>query len=159
MQRSVGLSRLRVRVLVRMIVVVGGGIWRMRLPTDVELRCANAPANHRLRPDRIRRNREAAERLPHVLELHAGIDQCAEDHVAGGTREAVEIERGQDPQSYQQRRDRPSAPLGDRADLEQRAVPLVAQDDVIHDVDPHDHAGAEHPAGQNQVVVARRRIA
>ena len=107
----------------------------------------------------LRRAPVSAERLPHILELHAGIDQCAEDHVAGGTREAVEIERGQDPQSYQQRRDRPSAPLGDRADLEQRAVPLVAQDDVIHDVDPHDHAGAEHPVGQNQVVVARRRIA
>jgi hypothetical protein len=97
-----GLSRLGVRVLVRMVVVVGGGIWWMRLPTDVELRCANAAANHWLRPDRIRRNREAAERLPHVLELHAGINQCAEDHVAGGTREAVEIERGQDLQSYQQ---------------------------------------------------------
>ena len=96
------LSRLCVRVLVRMIVVVAGGIWWMRLATDVELRCANAAANYRLRPDRIRFNREAAERLPHILELHAGIDQGAEDHVAGSTREAVEIERGQDLQSYQQ---------------------------------------------------------
>ena len=79
------LSRLWVRMLVRMIVAVVGGICWMRFPTDVELRCANAATNHRLGPDRIHRNREATERLPHILEVHAGIDQCAEDHVAGGT--------------------------------------------------------------------------
>ena len=98
-----GLSRLGVRVLVRMVVVVGGGIWWMRLPSNVELRGANATANHRLRPDRVRSNRKAPERLPHILERHAGIDQGPEDHVARSTREAVEIERGQDLQSYQQR--------------------------------------------------------
>ena len=63
-------------------------------------------ADHAIHPQFKRAEgagREAAERLPHIFELHSDIDQRAEDHVAGGTREAVEIERGQDLPSYRRR--------------------------------------------------------
>ena len=78
-------------------------IHRTRFAADVELRRANTGTNDRLGPDGVRRNRQAAERAPHILELHAGIDERAEDHVARGARETVEIENGQDLPSYRRR--------------------------------------------------------
>ena len=40
-------------------------------------------------------DRQAAERAADVVERHAGVDQRAEDHVAGRAREAVEVENRQ----------------------------------------------------------------
>ena len=68
--------------------------------TDTELRGRQAGARHPLRPDDLRINGQTAERTPDRGERHAGVDQRAEDHVAGCARETVEIQRSQSRPSY-----------------------------------------------------------
>ena len=53
------------------------------LAADAELRCRQAGAGDALGPDRVRLDREAAERGAERCERDAGIDQRSEDHVAG----------------------------------------------------------------------------
>src|SRR5262245_15864707 len=78
-------------------------IVRTGLTTDVELGGADARSYNGLGPDRIRRDRETAQRTPYIVERHACIDQGAEDHVARGAGKTVEVENSQDPQSYSSR--------------------------------------------------------
>src|SRR5712691_11330474 len=72
-----------------MMVVVG---FAHVLATDLELRRPDARALHPLGPDRVPIDRQAAERGANLLERHACVDQRADDHVAGRTREAVEVQ-------------------------------------------------------------------
>ena len=85
------LMRVCVLVIVVAIVVVRVVEWRV-LAADAELRRGDAGPHDPLGPDRRWRDRQAAQRPPDVLELHTGVDQRAEHHVASGTGEAVEVE-------------------------------------------------------------------
>ena len=64
---------------VRVVVNVGD---RGVLAGDAELRCLNTGAHHLLSPDRLGRDREAAERAANIVERDASVDQGAEHHVA-----------------------------------------------------------------------------
>src|SRR5678815_2387966 len=82
-----------VRMLVRVDMDLLRHVRRHRfLSDDTELRGADPRTNHRLRPDRIARNSQTAERTADVLERNARVDQRAEHHVAGRAREAIEVE-------------------------------------------------------------------
>lgn len=88
-----------VRVFVMMLRFVVA-IRRVRLAADVEPGGADTGTNHRFGPDGIGRDCQAAKGVADVVELHTGIDEGTEDHVARRARKAVEIENGQGPQSY-----------------------------------------------------------
>jgi hypothetical protein len=62
-----------------------------------ELRAADARPQHAIRPDRIGGDGQAAQRAPHVVERHSGVDQRAKDHVSRGAGEAVEVQNPQIP--------------------------------------------------------------
>ena len=81
------------------VLVVLMAVGRNALPPHVELGRANASADNGLRPDRIWRDGEAAQRAADVLERDARVDESTQDHVAGGTGKTVEGENGQDPYS------------------------------------------------------------
>ena len=77
-------------------------VQRGMLAADAELRRRDAGTGHPLGPHGRRRDRQAAERAPDVLELHTGVDQGAEHHVARRTCEAIEVEHLHNPNpSYQ----------------------------------------------------------
>src|SRR5688572_11058161 len=84
-------GRVSMPVVVVTLVVVRV-IQRLALAADVELGRTDAGARHALGPHRVRRNRQASQCRPHLLERHARIDQRAQDHVPRGTGEAVEVE-------------------------------------------------------------------
>ena len=67
-------------------------VQRSVLALDAELRGRDAGPRDPLGPDRGRRNRKAAERPTDVLQLHASIDQRAEDHVSSRAGKAVEVQ-------------------------------------------------------------------
>lgn len=79
-----------------MVVVSVGMFVRMAvleiLAADTEFRGCHSSSIHTLRPNRVGCDRQAAECSPHVVERHAGIEQCAENHVARNPRETVEIQ-------------------------------------------------------------------
>ena len=75
-------------------------INRRLFTAHVELRCGDAGADDALGPDGVAVDRQAAERTSKVLERKTGVEQRAEDHVAGCAREAVEIENRQAKPSY-----------------------------------------------------------
>jgi hypothetical protein len=121
------------------------------LASDLELRRADSPALNAFGPDRLAIDRQAAEGGADLLERHARIDERADDHVARGAREAVEV------QDFHNLSILPDA-TGQTAGLDQRVIPLLAQNQVIDDLDSHDVAGADHPRRQREVVVAWRRV-
>src|ERR1044071_819117 len=83
----VRICRDRATAAVMVMVVAVTGI----LAPDLELRRADARTVHALGPDRVPIDRQAAEGPANLLERHARVDERADDHVAGGTREAVEV--------------------------------------------------------------------
>jgi hypothetical protein len=90
-----------VGVFVMMLVLVMVvAIPRARFAADVELGRTDTGTNDWLGPDGIRRNRQATEGATDVLDLHTGIDERAQNHVARRARKTVEVEDGQDLPSY-----------------------------------------------------------
>jgi hypothetical protein len=67
------------------------GVSRPAFPLHLELGGAHARARDALRPDCLGGDRQAPERPTHLGQRYPGVDQRAQDHVAGGTREAVEV--------------------------------------------------------------------
>ncbi len=135
----------------------GGRGRRMRLPTDVELRCAIPPrttGSVRIVSAVIAR----PPSLPHVLELHAGVDQCAEDRRRRHPRSSRNRARSKSSILSAASRQAVSSAGGSRRPRAASSCTLVAQDDVIRSMESPWTMPAL-PAGQNQVVVARRRIA
>lgn len=134
--------------MVVVVVVFGAGI----LAADLELRRGDARPLHTLGPDCIMIDGQTAQRRPDVIERNACVDQRADDHVAGSTGEAVEVQDGHNPTILLDARGQPSC-------FGQRVIPLVGQNKVIDDVDAHDVTGTQHPLCQQQIVTTRRRIA
>ena len=91
MHVTMALVMLAVIVLLVATVIVCV-VQRSVLALDAELRRRDASARHPLGPCHGWRNRQAAERPPDVLELHASIDQRAEDHVSSRTSKAIEVQ-------------------------------------------------------------------
>src|SRR5215203_1246754 len=75
-----------------MMVLRGGLI----LAPHAELRGADTSPRHPLGPYRVRFDGQAAQRRPDSVERDPGVDEGAENHVAGGPRRTVEVERRQD---------------------------------------------------------------
>lgn len=71
---------------------VVGLVDRRAFSLNMKLRRPHACARHPLDPNGIGSNRQASQGAPHFAEGHAGIDERAEQHVAGGAGKAVEIE-------------------------------------------------------------------
>ena len=121
----------------------------MRVRGDCDAECGfcspttNLVAETPARSTRWRRRRqvdgEAAERAAQVVERQAEIEQRAEDHVARGAGETIEIERLCQPST-------PSV-------LAKAEVLHVREDHVIEHVDPHQDPGGR-PAARS---AARRR--
>ena len=122
------------------------------LAAHLELGRADARTLHALGPDRLAIDRQASESGADLLERHARVDQRADDHVAGRTREAVEV---QDLHNLSILLDAPR----EASRLDERVVPLLGENQMIDDVDAHDVAGANHSSREPQVVAARRRVA
>ena len=70
------------------------------LTAHAEPRGGDAGSRHPFRPHQIRINGQASQRTTNLGERHAGVDQRAEDHVAGRAGEAVEVQRSQSRPSY-----------------------------------------------------------
>ena len=95
----------RVGVLVRMgvLVLMRMRMWRRDfspggrvLPGSlgqVELGCRHARAQHPLRGQFVLADAEAPERAAKVLERESGVEQGAQNHVARGAIETVEIQQ------------------------------------------------------------------
>jgi len=84
-------ARMDALVRVRSIVL------RSRLPhwlgvlMDDELRCGDAGPKHARRAHIEAGNREAAQGVLQLVERQAGVEERAEDHVAGNPGETIEI--------------------------------------------------------------------
>ena len=147
-----------VAVLVRVRVpVIVGVIVRMRVSVGVLVRVQAATrldhaklgrrytrAQHSLGGDTAVINGETAQCGAQILERQPEIQQPADDHVAGCTGEAVEIERLRQP--------------SDLLVLSKTVVLHVREDDVIQHVDAHQHAGCHQPLRQADVIFARLRV-
>ena len=81
-----------VRTMVVVTTIVVRVVQRSVLALDAELCGRDASPRDPLGPDHGRRNRQATESPADVLQLHASIDQRAEDHVSSGTGKAVEVQ-------------------------------------------------------------------
>ena len=80
------IRRMRVRVSMR-----GRGFRSLVLRDDLDMGTRNTGPNH-ARRDEIVIETEAAERGPHHIDRHTGIDERAEHHVAGRAGKAVEVD-------------------------------------------------------------------
>jgi hypothetical protein len=95
------LVRVRVRVLVRgcAIVRVRVRMWRRdfspggRSFDQVELRCRHPRPQHPLGTEFVLIDAQAAESAAEVLEREPRVEQGAQDHVARGAIETVEIQQ------------------------------------------------------------------
>src|SRR5690349_6224758 len=88
----VGVSGTRVGMRVRMRVI---SRFVARLALHEKLRRRDPGTGHAIGPHDVRRYGEAAERAANLVERHTDVDERAKDHVAGRTREAVEVKRRQ----------------------------------------------------------------
>jgi hypothetical protein len=86
-----------VTVVVVLIVMLG----RMLTPVEVraifvkaEFRGSDALSQDALGADPVSGNRQAAQRAPQFVERKAGVKARAQNHVARGAGEAVEVENG-----------------------------------------------------------------
>ena len=82
-----------VAVIVK-ILLGNGRVARLAVLVHDELRGRDARPEHTPRADVEPRHGQTSERAFHILEREAGIDQCAEDHVARDTGKTIEV---QDP--------------------------------------------------------------
>jgi hypothetical protein len=145
------MRRLRVGIaIVRVIVCMAN-----RLARDMEFGGRDARTRHALGPDCRRIDGEAAEGAAEILERQAEVEQGTQDHVTGSAGEAVEIQNRQTSIILS----RPAHPRLQPPRFDEREVPLLREDQVIDDIDPHDVACVHHSGGQREVVGARRRIA
>lgn len=112
MMRGVVPVMIVVRMRVVVIVAVPGVIASLRVgllqrllvfPADTEFCTVDAGTKDALGPHRLGVDRQTAEGPPHIVERHPGVDQGTEDHVAGGTGEAVEVDDSQSRPSYRVR--------------------------------------------------------
>ncbi len=115
------------------------------LLTDDELGGGNAGAQDAVGGDAAKVHGEAAEGAAQVIEREAEIEERAQDHVARGAGETVEIQRLCQPST-------PSV-------LAKTEVLHVGEDHVVEHLDTHQDPGRDEPLGQPHVVVARLRIA
>ena len=122
------------------------------LAADLKFCRADARPLHTLGPNGVTIDGETAQRRPDVTERNACVDQRADDHVAGSTGEAVEVQNGHNPTILLDA-------SGQLPGLRQGVIPLVGKNEVIDDVNAHDVAGTQHPVRQQQIVLARPRIA
>ena len=126
-------------------VVIVGMVQRGVLASYAELRRRDARADHALGPDGRRRDGEAAKRATDVFELDPGVDQGAKHHVARGTGEAIEVQNLHNPFILSVVLPSSQGSLPRHVSrLQHREVHLIGQDEMVHDVDPHDVAGADH---------------
>ena len=129
----------------RMLMVVSV-IDRGLFAADVELRRGNARTIHALGPYSVAIDGQAPERRAQFVQRQPGVDERTQDHVAGGAREAVEVE---DAHAWTILLCVWSQPPR----LDEREVPLIREDQMIDDLDAHDAARADHPRGQRKVVL------
>ena len=133
---------------VRMFVRVRGAFMKVRvrlLFADHELGGGNAGAQDAVGRDATEIHGEAAEGAAQVIEREAEIEERAQDHVARGTGETIEIQRLCQPST-------PSV-------LAKTEILHVREDHVVQHLDPHQDSGRDEPFGQPHVVFARFRIA
>jgi hypothetical protein len=84
-----------VTVAVMMVCVVADVFMRVAedlFTADAELGGADTCTGDPLHRDCVLVDRQAPERASDLLDRDACIDQRADDHIAGGTREAVEVQ-------------------------------------------------------------------
>src|SRR5262245_38350324 len=93
---------------------------------DDELRRRHAGPDDSTYADVAAVERQAAEGLPQIVERQAGIEQGAEDHVAGDAREAIEVKHA-------------AHGLEIPCFLEAE-IARVAEVHVIEQLDPHERA-------------------
>jgi hypothetical protein len=78
-------------VVVGVPVVVGFAVWCFDV--DLEVDCADAVALDAFGGDAVGPiDRELGQSLLHVGELHAQVEQGAEEHVAGDAAEGVQVQ-------------------------------------------------------------------
>ena len=129
-----------------MIMRVRDSTMRVRfILTYDEFRCGDAGAQDAVGGDTTEINRKAAEGAAQVIEREAEIEERAQDHVARGAGETIEVERLCQPST-------PSV-------LAKTEVLHVSEDHVIEHVDPHQDPRRDQPLGQPHIVFARLRIA
>lgn len=97
-RRCVRMVMLAVIVPVAVLMVVS--MVRAVFTTYAEFCGRETGPYHALGPDDVPLNREAAQRPSDRGERHTRVDERTQDHVAGCTRETVEIERTQSRPSY-----------------------------------------------------------
>jgi hypothetical protein len=127
----------RVMMLLRGMFVVSG--------LRVKLRRRDPAAEHARGRHLAQFGGETAERRTQVVDWQPQVEQRAEDHVARGAGETIEVERLCQPST-------PSV-------LAEAVVLHVREDHVIEHVYPHQDASGRQPFGQPHVVVARLGIA
>ena len=135
----VRLRELRVRVRES----VGVRVLLMKL--RVEFRRRDPAAEHARGRHLAQFGGQAAERGTQVVDWQPEVEQRAEDHVARGAGETIEVERLCQPST-------PSV-------LAEAVVLHVREDHVIEHVYPHQDASGREPFGQPHVIVARLGIA
>ena len=138
--------RMRMTVALAVFMIVGTGSNRF-FADDTEFRRPDACTDDLLRPHRFGCNGETPESTADVVERHAGVDQGAEHHVTGGTREAVEVQNPHNQPSYLLDVDRSNpgainrcscASTGQLTRFHERVVSLVGEDQVIEHFDADD---------------------
>ena len=132
---------LRVRVLMR---VRGAFVW-VRLLTHHEFGGGHAGAEDPMAGDPTEIDRETAEGAAQVIDRQAQIEERADDHVAGGAGETVEVERLCQPST-------PSV-------LAKTEVLHIGEDDVIEHFHTHQDPRGDQSLGQPHIIVTRLRVA
>lgn len=126
-------------MVVRVRVNIGAGLvhveLRRRYPGTQDASGRNIPEV----------GREAAQGAAEIVERQPEVEQRAQDHVARGTRETIEIQRLRQPST-------PSV-------LAEAVVLHVREDHVIEHVYPHQDARGRQPFGQPHIIFARLGIA
>ena len=144
--------RLRAGVAVVRVIIV---CMATCLAGDMEFRGRDARTRHALGPDCRRIDGETAEGAAEILERQAEVEQGTQNHVPGSAGEAVEIQNRQTSIILS----RPAYSRLQTPGFDKREVPLLREDQMIDDIDPHDVACVHHSGGEREVVGTRRRIA
>ena len=77
------------------VLVIVRSIGRRLFSTHTELRRRDTGTGDPFGPYGAAIDRKTAERPPQIFERQTGVEQCAEDHVASRTGEAVEMQNRQ----------------------------------------------------------------
>jgi hypothetical protein len=72
-------------------------VGRRTLTSHPQLGRAHTSPRHAFGPDGLPIEGEAPQRVPKAVKREACVEQSAQNHVAGGTRETIEIEEGHPP--------------------------------------------------------------